>query len=140
MATSYGDIELGDEDEIIVSDGKTLFDGVVNPEDEGEDGLHTGELTINGPGVDEDGIDRAGGTLVLLQNEEEGPSEVHVREFNLDEGGTLMVELDDRRTTMCRASRPIPPISTAGIFALYNPGFYDDDNALRGRRRRRRPV
>src|SRR5262249_29702496 len=88
----YGDIEIGDDDDIVVSDGKTLFDGVINPEDEGEDGRN-GDLKILGPYVDDDGVARAGGTLVLLQNEAEGPSEAHVDEFDLDEGGTLMVEL-----------------------------------------------
>jgi hypothetical protein len=112
----YGDIEIDDDHEIRVFDGKTLLDGVINPEEEGEEEF-VGTLSI------EDG-----GTLVLLQNEEEGPAEGDVDVFNLDAGGTLMVELTDDPAT-----DGVPGIhaNTANlegtIFALYNPGFYEDE-------------
>ena len=104
MGYIVGDIEISDEDEIIVTDGKTLFDGVVNPECEGETPCDRGELTINGPGVDDDGIDRAGGTLVLLQNEDES------RPTSMSASSTSMRAAPSwsssrRRTILCRVWR-----------------------------------
>jgi outer membrane autotransporter protein len=76
--------------------------------------------------VDDDGVARAGGTLVMLQNEAEGPSDAHVDEFDLEDGGTLMVELtpEDDLVPGVEANTAVV---NGRIFALYNPGFYDDE-------------
>ena len=64
----------------------------------------------------------------MLQNEDEGPSDAHVDEFNLDDGGTLMVELtDDPEDDGVPGVEAETANVNGTIFALYNPGFYDDE-------------
>jgi hypothetical protein len=134
----YGDIEIGDDDDIVVSDGKTLFDGVINPEFEGE-GNGQGDLKILGPYVDDDGVARAGGTLVMLQNEAEGPSDAHVDEFDLEDGGTLMVELtpEDDLVPGVEANTAVV---NGRIFALYNPASTTTRRSTRMSSRQGRAV
>ena len=46
-------------------------------------------------------------------------------EFNLDEGGTLMVELTPEDDDVPGVEADTSNLN-GRIFALYNPGFYDD--------------
>ena len=62
----------------------------------------------------------------MLQNEEEGPSDAHVDTFNLDDGGTLMVELTPEDDDVPGVEADTANVN-GRIFALYNPGFYDDE-------------
>ena len=79
----FGDIEMGANDIVRVYDGYTIFDGVINP-----DGQPEGDLSIEGP-------DPAYGygSLVLIQNEDNGPSQVLVENFYQEAGGSVVYEL-----------------------------------------------
>jgi outer membrane autotransporter protein len=79
----YGDIDIGSEDVINVYDGYTIFDGVIN-----SDGYRDGDLNVWGP-YEEEGA----GTLVLVQNDIDGPSQVYVDRFYQEAGGTIVYEL-----------------------------------------------
>ena len=76
----FGNIVLNDDEDtnIDVSDGFTVFDGIINP------GAAQGSLNILG-----------NGTFVMVQNAEEGPSKANVRSFRQDAGGVLGLELTD---------------------------------------------
>jgi hypothetical protein len=93
----YGNIDIREGDEIVVADGETSFDGIINPEFLTDDDdspaaalspFGEGSLTI---------LD--GGTLFLRDAKfapgmmYDGPSYAFVDSFTLEEGGTIAFEL-----------------------------------------------
>ena len=72
----FGNIQISDDDAIVVSDGKTWFDGIINDEVP-----YLGSLDI----VDD------GNLLLLYRNN--GPSGAYVDNFFMDDTGTLGIEL-----------------------------------------------
>ncbi len=107
-----GNIDIRADDVILVQDGETSLDGIVNPEcmpaggptaltfdDPALSACGQGTLTIN-----------EGGTLFLLDGTDsvfdgEGPSYVFVDVFNVGDNGTLALELD-------RADAGVQPIGS----------------------------
>ena len=79
----FGNILLTEDDRIEVTDGVTLFDGVINTDKmimgngDPEPVEYDAELTINN-----------GGTLVMLQNNNEGASRGFVNELNIGNNGS----------------------------------------------------
>ena len=114
----FGDIDLSADDIVRVHGGKTVFDGVINPR---QDTAFNGELTI-----EEDG------QLVLIQNANQGASAAFVNEFNLNETGTLVLELTPEDTDADPSKTPTVQANTVNlnggtIFAMYTPGLYEDE-------------
>ena len=110
----FGNIDISDDDVIVVSDGKTWFDGIINPDFDFE-----GSLEI----VD-------GGNLLLL-NGAYGPSSVFVDEFFMDETATLGVEFnanpDDHSTIIANE------VSLAGrLNVIYQADLYADLTVYHG--------
>lgn len=77
-ANIFGNIDISDDDQIIVQNGITNFDGVINP-----DMMLEGSLTIGSKG-----------TLVMLNdNDEEGASRAYVDTFTMGKKGKLQLNL-----------------------------------------------
>ncbi len=72
-----GDIITEDDDTIVVENGVTVFDGVVNPDEALEGDLELDET----------------GKLVMVQNLVDGPSAAFVDHFEHELGGNLVYEL-----------------------------------------------
>ena len=107
----FGDIDIEDDDTILVEDGLTVFDGVVNPDEALE-----GALIIN-----------ADGKLVMIQNPLEGASAAFVDDFVHEEGGNLVMELTPSTDPGDYPTIVTNTANIAGTFtALYQPGLYDD--------------
>ncbi len=82
-ANIFGNIDIGPDDQIIVQNGHTKFDGIINP-----DLVLEGNLTI-----------RSDGKLSLLNdNPGEGPSKVYVNGFDMGKRGTLQLHLTQDNT------------------------------------------
>jgi uncharacterized protein with beta-barrel porin domain len=91
-ANIFGNIVISDDDQIIVQNGTTNFDGVINP-----DMMLEGSLTI-----------RSKGKLVMLNdNALEGPSRAFVDTFTMGKKGTLQLDL-----TPDNSSGAYPTIAT----------------------------
>ena len=111
-ANIFGNIEISDDDQIIVQNGKTKFDGVINP-----DMMLEGSLTI-----------RSKGTLVMLNNnDEEGPSHAYVDTFKMGKKGKLQLNLTPDNSP---GAYPTINANTANLGgklkAKFTPTFYDD--------------
>jgi len=107
----FGDIDIEDDDTILVEDGLTVFDGVVNPDEALE-----GQLEID---VD--------GKLVMIQNPLEGASAAYVDNFVHQVGGNLVMELTPSTEAGDYPTIVANTATIAGTFtALYQPGFYGD--------------
>jgi outer membrane autotransporter protein len=79
-ANIFGNIDIGPDDQIIVQNGHTKFDGIINP-----DLVLEGNLTI-----------RSDGKFSLLNNNSvEGPSKVYVDGFDMGKRGTLQLHLTE---------------------------------------------
>src|SRR5262245_48901206 len=102
---------MEDDDSILVEDGVTVFDGVVNPDEALDGDLELDET----------------GKLIMVQNPVDGASAAYVDHFEHELGGNLVYEL-----TPSTAAGDYPTIvadtaNIAGTFtALYQPGIYDD--------------
>ena len=111
-ANIFGNIEISDDDQIIVQNGTTNFDGVINP-----DMMLEGSLTI-----------RSKGTLVMLnENDEEGPSHAYVDTFKMGKKGKLQLNLTPDNSA---GAYPTINANTANLGgklkASFTPTFYDD--------------
>jgi outer membrane autotransporter protein len=105
-----GDIDIGPDDSIEVTNGKTFLDGIINPDEEFE-----GDLSI----FDD-------GTLILL-NREFGPSAAFVDTFTVESDGTLGAEFTPDTTPGEYPQVHANDASLDGTFyAIYRPGLYGD--------------
>ena len=141
----YGDIQLTEDDVINVTQGVTLFDGVINNPDKPEpvevgfsDSHRLSELNINN-----------NGTLVMLQNKNEGASRGYVHDLHIgnngEEGedyaeteGTLVYELTSNNVNDPTAATAAGKWAYSQIFtdeadirngkfhAVFQAGLYDD--------------
>jgi uncharacterized protein with beta-barrel porin domain len=111
-ANIFGNIVISDDDQIIVQNGTTKFDGVINP-----DMMLEGSLTI-----------RSKGKLVMLNNNElEGASHAYVDTFKMGKKGTLQLNLTPDTSP---GAYPTINANTANLGgklrAQYQGTFYDD--------------
>jgi len=107
----FGNIEITPDDVIDVTDGVTVFDGVIN-----DPQTYNGELNI---------FD--GGKLVMVQNDLEGASRGYVRELNIANDGTLVYELTPSTDAGDYSQLFAREANIDGKFvALYGAGFYGD--------------
>src|SRR5262249_13996499 len=106
-----GDIIMEDDDSILVEDGVTVFDGVVNP-DEALDG----DLELDQTGK-----------LIMVQNPVDGASAAYVDHFEHGLGGILVYELTPSTAVGDYPTIVADTANIAGTFtALYQPGIYAD--------------
>ncbi|MCX7347421.1 MAG: hypothetical protein NTU78_17130 [Alphaproteobacteria bacterium] len=118
----FGNIVLNGDagTKIDVSDGFTVFDGIINP------GAAQGSLNILGTG-----------TFMMVQNAEEGPSKANVRSFRQDAGGVLGLELTDNPLV-----DGVPQIFAdeavieGDVLALFKAGLYGEETPMRAATRR----
>ena len=135
MGFIYGDIQLTADDEINVTDGIMMFDGVINNPDKPEpqevmfsDSKLLSELTIDN-----------GGTLVMLQNKNEGASRGYVHELNIGNNGedypdrtfsdgTLAYELTDSNAEgdYSQIFADEADIENGKFHAIFRAGHYAD--------------
>ncbi|MES0880797.1 autotransporter outer membrane beta-barrel domain-containing protein [Roseibium sp. SCP14] len=109
----FGDAEIDDVSFIIVDDGTTRFDGIVNPDD-----VNEGFLYIFNDGK-----------LALANNADLGPSQVNVNEFEVRSRGTLGIEIDPLAAASIDANTAsldgtIMVSAVAGLYA--DTQTYDD--------------
>jgi len=107
----FGNIEITEDDVIDVSDGATVFDGVINDPES-----YNGELNIFG-----------GGKLVMVQNDLEGASRGYVDVLNVENDGTLVYELTPFNGKGDYSQLFAREANIDGNFvALYGAGLYED--------------
>ena len=117
----FGNIVLNDDagTKIDVSDGFTVFDGIINA-----DGKR-GSLNIFGDG-----------TFVMVHNPEEGPSKANVANFRQYAGGVLALELTDDPD-----GDGVPQINAdladidGDVLALFKAGLYGEETVFERRGR-----
>lgn len=109
----YGNIQITADDTVNVTDGVTIFDGVVNA------GTEPGVGTFN---VND------GGKLVMVQNRTDGASVVNVAEFNMDSTGTLVYELsaDAEPGAYAQVIAGTANVDGGNLVALYHNDLYAD--------------
>ncbi|WP_395685452.1 autotransporter domain-containing protein [Aestuariivirga sp.] len=118
----YGNVDITDDDSIIVRDGVTIFDGIVNasvptPVSYDGDSYGEGSLSI---------LD--GGTLAMLRNNVDGPSGASVENFTVESGGTLAIELTDEYGEGDYSQVFTKNASIQGdVAAIYRPGMYQNE-------------
>jgi trimeric autotransporter adhesin len=86
----FGHINISDDDTIVVSNGVTSFDGIVN-----SDGKLFGEMTV-----------ADGGIFFMRLNEVDGASQVNVREFTQEPDGTIWFEINATPFATAQAGPP----------------------------------
>ena len=111
-ANIFGNIDISADDQIIVQNGTTNFDGVVNP-----DMVLEGGLTI----------DSKGKLVMLNENDVEGPSKAYVDAFKVGKKGTLQLNLTPDNSA---GAFPTITANTANLNgklkASYSGAFYGD--------------
>ena len=125
----YGNILLTEDDRIEVTDGVTLFDGIVNPVAADVTPVLVGDLNVNN-----------NGTLVLLQNTREGASRGYVDELNVGSNGktgdgralsngTLAYELTPStgEGDYSKIFANKADIANGTLMAVYHARFYDEE-------------
>ena len=107
-----GNIEISGVDDIEVTNGRTFFDGIINP-----DSVNEGTLDIF-----------ADGKLILMNREEFGPAGVFIDDFTVQSDGTIGVEFTP---STAPGDYPVIDAVTADLdgtfLAVYQPGIYADN-------------
>ncbi len=109
----YGNIQISEDDVINVSNGVTVFDGVVNA------GSETGVGAFNLTD---------GGQFMMVLNQANGAAAVNVAEFNMNSTGTLVYELnaDSGAGDYGQVSAITANINGGKIRAVFNSDIYAD--------------